>query len=127
MRATARAAIDASAEGLVRWLGSRAAFVQVCLATLVSVPLTIYGIDSHGLVYLYLATALSLITQVPLAMIGQRAREEARKAGAAAMRQEEAQIQMLINQQDSLKAILRLLADDSKTKALIDLLANDSR
>lgn len=109
MRSGMGAGIDASARWLAEWLGSRAAFVQVCIGTLISVPLTILGIDGHGFTFLYLATALSLITQVPLAMIGQHAREEARKAQEAANRQEETQLQLLRNQQDVLAAILALL------------------
>lgn len=109
MRARARVRIDHAAGWLVHWLSSRAAFVQVSIATIVSIPLTIAGIDGHGFTYLYLATALSLVTQVPLAMIGQKAREEAHRAGEAALRHEEAQIQMLRNQADTLTAIVALL------------------
>lgn len=104
-----RRVVDRAAAAVADWLGSRAAFIQVCVGTLVSVPLTVYGVDSHGFGFLYIATALSLVTQVPLAMIGMRAREEAQRATEAAMRQEEAQIQMLQSQADMLKAILALL------------------
>jgi hypothetical protein len=72
--------VDWLAEATVRWLRSRAAFVQIVLATLLWVPLVVFGIDSHGFLYLYIATALSVITQVPLAMIGYRAMLKAESA-----------------------------------------------
>lgn len=46
------------------------------------IPLVVFGWDKHGFLYLYIATALSLITQVPLAMIGSRAAEKAEAAEA---------------------------------------------
>lgn len=109
MRSVIVRVIDAAALWTVEWLGSRAAFVQIMLVTVASVPLTVTAIDPHGFYFLYVATALSLVTQVPLAMIGQRAREEAIKAEEAASRMEEAQLQLLRNQSDTLAAMLELV------------------
>lgn len=75
-------AVDYCADAVANWLGSRAAFVQVVLVTLIWIPFVVAGIDSHGFLYLYLATALSLVTQVPLAMIGVRAGNKADQAEA---------------------------------------------
>lgn len=101
--------IDQQALWVAGWLGGRAAFVQLTYGTIIWIPLVVLGIDRGGFLFLYLATSVSLITQVPLAMIGQKAREEAHRAGEAALRHEEAQIQMLRNQADTLTAIVALL------------------
>ncbi|MDE2100540.1 MAG: hypothetical protein KGL39_25070 [Patescibacteria group bacterium] len=75
-----RRALDQQAEWVINWLRSRTAFVQLVYGTILWVPLVVLGIDEHGFLYLYIATSLSLITQVPLAMIGYRAHREAKLA-----------------------------------------------
>lgn len=119
-----RAAIDLCAEAVADWLGSRAAFVQVCAGTLISVPLTVFAIDPHGFTFLYVATALSLVTQVPLAMIGVKARLEAQQAeiaSALALAEIEHALDILEaqdqTQADMLRAVLALLeASDTRRR-----------
>ena len=72
--------IDQVAEWTVVWLRSRAAFIQIALVTILWIPLVVTGIDKNGFLYLYIATALSIFTQVPLAMIGYRAMKKAEGA-----------------------------------------------
>jgi len=50
--------VDHLAYAISDWLGSRAAFVQITLGTILWVPFVIIGLDGHGFLYLYVATAL---------------------------------------------------------------------
>lgn len=72
--------IDAQARWVATWLHSRTAFVQLVYGSLLWIPFVALGIDGHGFLYLYVATTLSLITQVPLAMLSYWAAIEARSA-----------------------------------------------
>lgn len=73
--------VDVCADWVVTWLRSRGAFVQVFLITFLWIPAFVMtGIDPKGTIYLDIATALSLITQVPLAMIGWQAMKKAEAA-----------------------------------------------
>lgn len=71
-------AIDAQARWVARWLHSRTAFVQLVYGSLLWIPFVVLGIDGHGFLYLYVATTLSLVTQVPLAMLSYWAAQETR-------------------------------------------------
>lgn len=76
-----RRVVDRSADWVTTWLRSRAAFVQVFLGTVLWVPaFVLTGVDPKGTLYLDIATALSLVTQVPLAMIGWKAMIKAEAA-----------------------------------------------
>jgi hypothetical protein len=72
--------VDRAADLTVGWMRSRGAFVQVIAVTLGWIPLVVLGVDNHGFIYLYIATALSLVTQIPLAMIGWKAMSKAESA-----------------------------------------------
>jgi len=80
VRRSLAVAIDAQARWLADWLYSRTAYVLLVYGTILWVPLAVLGVDKHGFVYLYVATSLSLVTQVPLAMLGRSAAAEARRS-----------------------------------------------
>lgn len=96
-------------DGFTDWFTSARAFAQGTIVTIVWLALVLTGLADHkGWWLLFALTVFSGVTQFPLAYAARRAAEEAHRAGEAAMRQEEAQIQMLRNQQDTLRAILSL-------------------
>jgi hypothetical protein len=72
--------IDRQAAWVAGWLRSRAAFVQITYGSLLWVPFVALSIDQHGFLYLYIATTLSLVTQVPLAMLAFWASRDAKAA-----------------------------------------------
>lgn len=82
------------------WLGSRKGFVQSVVFTLLWVPLVIWRVDSHGFIYLYLATALSLITNFSLAIYARRLQEDSEKF-------EQLVLQLLKNQQDTMLFLIQ--------------------
>lgn len=91
--------LDVQAQWVANWLRSRSAFVWLVYGTVLWVPFVVFGFDPHGFLYLYIATSLSLITQVPLAMLAFWAKEEAHK-------NEELTMQTLQNQSDMMKLML---------------------
>lgn len=72
--------IDWQAETVAEWLYSNLAYVQLVYGTVFWIPLVVFGYDQHGFLYLYIATALSLITQSPLAKLAHRAQQDAKDA-----------------------------------------------
>ena len=91
--------IDAQASYVANWLYSRAAFVWLVYGTIAWIPLVILGIDHQGFLYLYIATSLSLVTQVPLAMLAYHASRDAKRG-------EQLTRQTLQNQSDMMKLML---------------------
>ena len=80
MLAFFRRVIDGQAEWLARSLYSRWGYVLLVYGSILWVPLVVFSIDDHGFLYLYIATSLSLVTQVPLAMLARKAAQEAMHA-----------------------------------------------
>lgn len=91
--------IDRQAKWMAHFLHSRAAYVWLVYGTILWIPLVVAGIDGHGFLYLYIATSLSLITQVPLAMLAYWAARDSKHG-------EELTIQTLKNQSDMLTFLL---------------------
>jgi len=96
--------IDRQSRWVARWLHSRSAFVWLVYGTVLWIPLVAIGVDPHGFLYLYIATSLSLITQVPLAMLAYWAAQEGSK-------NEEMNFQMLSNQADMMRLVLQQAGD----------------
>lgn len=84
-----------------RWLGSELGFIQATLITFLWVPFVVIRIDNHGFFYLYIATALSLITNFSLAIYARRLAAEQDKF-------ESWLIQMLKTQADTTTLLLTL-------------------
>lgn len=93
------ASLDRQARWVANWLSSRSAFVWLVYGTIAWIPFVVLGLDPHGFLYLYVATSLSLITQVPLAMLASWAGIESKKAETLTR-------QSLENQRDMLKLLL---------------------
>jgi len=91
--------IDRQARWVTDWLHSRSAYVILVYGTILWIPLVILGLDQHGFIYLYIATSLSLITQVPLAMLAYMAMQEGKN-------NEILIIQTLQNQKDMITFLL---------------------
>lgn len=72
--------VDAQARWVANWLRSRSAFITLVYGTVLWIPFVVLGLDPHGFLYLYIATSLSLVTQVPLAMLAYWASREAESA-----------------------------------------------
>lgn len=107
--------IDWQAEAVARWLYSRIAYIQLVYGTLLWVPLVVLGFDQHGFIYLYIATAMSLITQSPLAMLAHKASrdaQEAEKLTEQALRNQTDMLNFLINQFGEFKEDIEELQDD---------------
>lgn len=94
------AGLDRQARWVANWLHSRSAFIWLVYGTVAWIPFVVLGLDPHGFLYLYIATSLSLVTQVPLAMLASWAAQEA-------MRSEELTRQTLENQTDMMKLLLK--------------------
>jgi hypothetical protein len=91
--------IDAQAAWVAHFLHSRAAFIWLVYGTVLWIPFVVSNLDPHGFLYLYIATSLSLVTQVPLAMLAYWASRDAKQS-------EELTRQMLKNQTDMLKFLI---------------------
>lgn len=91
--------IDRQAEWVATWLYSRSAFIWLVYGTILWIPLVVLGLDPHGFLYLYVATSMSLVTQVPLAMLAYRAQRDAAHS-------EEITRQTLTNQTDMMRLML---------------------
>lgn len=110
--------IDWQAEAVARWLYSRIAYVQLVYGTFLWVPLVVLGFDQHGFIYLYIATAMSLVTQSPLAMLAHKASrdaKEAEKLTEQALRNQTDMLNFLIHQFGEFKEEIEEIADDIET------------
>lgn len=95
------------------WLSHPLGFGLACITTITWVPFVVAGVDHHGQLYLYIATAVSLVTQFNLAMIGTI-------TGRNEKKNQELIMTMLRNQNDSIKLTdLRLKAMDIKLAKLL--------
>lgn len=99
MRARIARFIDWQAEWVAEFLHSRAGFLWLVYGTVLWIPFVVLGLDPHGFLYLYVATSLSLITQVPLAMLAYWAARDAKQGEALTK-------QTLQNQTDMLKLLI---------------------
>lgn len=86
------------------WLGTNRGFIHATLATLIWIPFVAFGYDKHGFIYLYMATALSLISNFSLAIYARKLQREQDKF-------EYWLEQMLKNQADTMKAMMILLKE----------------
>jgi len=100
--------IDRQGEWMAEFLHSRAAFVWLVYGTILWIPFVVLGLDPHGFLYLYVATSLSLITQVPLAMLAFWAARDSKQG-------EELTKQTLQNQTDMLKLLINKFGEQEET------------
>lgn len=90
-------------------------FIQSVVITLLWIPMVLLGFDMHGFVYLYVATALSLITNFSLAIYARRLQDETAKF-------EQMVLQLLRNQQDTM---LFLIAEAKEQGEQLDDIEED--
>lgn len=94
------------AEGINEAIGHPVAFVLATLQTLIwtAIVLTTHA-DPHGFWFLYMATAISYITQFTLTLVAVQGKKEARHAAELSERNLEQQTTLLENQQATMMAL----------------------